>query len=221
MDAGAISSSTGTTSAGPPAPARNALGKDEFLKLLTAQLANQDPLKPVDNQAFVAQLAQFASLEQLHGVTERLDSLVVASASATQLDTASLVGKSVSYRADGVDVEDGSAPATMQATLGARADVTAVVQDGSGRTVRALSLGTVEAGSFPIAWDGRDARGNAVTPGHYTVTVTARTADGTMSPVELRASGRVQAVDFTSGGAQLVVGASRVKLSDVSRITQP
>jgi flagellar basal-body rod modification protein FlgD len=225
MDAGAISTSTLTTVPRPdpaaPSGARDALGKDDFLRLLTAQLANQDPLKPVDNQAFVAQLAQFASLEQLHGVSDRLDSLVLASASQTQLGAASLVGRDVVFRADGLDVEPGSAPAPMQGTLAARAAVTAVVQDSNGRAVRALSLGALEAGDFRLAWDGRDDRGNVVAPGRYTLTVTARADDGTLTPIDLRASGRVKGVDYSSGGPELVVGASRIKLSDVSQITQP
>jgi flagellar basal-body rod modification protein FlgD len=225
MDAGALSSSTVTTAPRPDpaaAPAaRNALGKDDFLRLLTAQLANQDPLKPVDNQAFVAQLAQFASLEQLHGVSDRLDSLVLASASQTQLNAASLVGRDVTFRADGLDVESGSAPAPMQGTLAARGTVTAVVQDRNGRAVRSLSLGALEAGDFQLAWDGRDERGNVVAPGRYTLTVTAKSGDGTLTPLDLRASGRVKAVDYSSGGPELVVGASRIKLSDVAQITQP
>ncbi len=88
----------------PPAPvtaATQALGKDDFLKLLTAQLSNQDPLQPVDNQAFIAQLSQFSSLEQLQGVSARLDTLILATSSETQLGTASLVGKTISYHGDG------------------------------------------------------------------------------------------------------------------------
>jgi flagellar basal-body rod modification protein FlgD len=98
-----------STTASPPATtasavaAKGQLGKDDFLKLLTAQLANQDPLQPVDNQAFIAQLAQFSSLEQLQGVSSRLDSLLQATATASQLQTSALVGKTVSYRVGGVE----------------------------------------------------------------------------------------------------------------------
>src|SRR5918911_1658535 len=96
------SAASGSSSATPTS--KTELGKDDFLKLLTAQLANQDPLQPVDNQAFIAQLAQFSSVEQLQGVSSRLDTLLLATASANQMNTASLVGKDVSFSADGVDV---------------------------------------------------------------------------------------------------------------------
>ena len=55
--------------------AKNALGKDDFLKLLMAQLQNQDPLKPMDHQEFVAQLAQFGSLEQLTNIQKGIEGL--------------------------------------------------------------------------------------------------------------------------------------------------
>src|SRR5512146_3329236 len=143
MTTTAISSTT-ASAAQPAASAtpRNTLGKDDFLKLLTAQLSNQDPLQPVDNQAFIAQLAQFSSLEQLQGVSSRLDSLLLATASSNQLEAASLVGKTVSYHADGVDVVQGQPPPALQASVAARATVTAIVQDASGRAVRAIPLGT-------------------------------------------------------------------------------
>ncbi len=96
----AARTATGTGSTAPIS--RNDLGKDDFLRLLTAQLANQDPLQPTDNQAFIAQLAQFSSLEQLQGVSSRLDTLLVAQTSGNQLTAASLVGKTVSW-VTGVD----------------------------------------------------------------------------------------------------------------------
>jgi flagellar basal-body rod modification protein FlgD len=213
------SSTTRTAAATTAAEARNALGKDQFLKLLTAQLANQDPLQPVDNQAFIAQLAQFSSLEQLQGVSSRLDSLLLATASSNQLGTAALVGKTVSYRSDGVDVVDGK-PSPLRASLATPAAVTLLVQDASGRTVRTLSLGQRGAGAFEVGWDGRDDRGNTVAPGHYTVKAAARAADGSNPAVEVRAAGQVQGVNFGSDGAQLMIGGARVKMSDVLEITQ-
>jgi flagellar basal-body rod modification protein FlgD len=68
----------------------NNVGKDEFLKLLVAQLQNQDPLNPMENQEFVAQLATFSSLEQLISINNGITSLVnmVSTNSATSADSA-------------------------------------------------------------------------------------------------------------------------------------
>lgn len=77
-----------------PAPTHT-LGKDDFLKLLLAQLRNQDPLKPMEDKEFIAQLAQFNSLEQIIDVNRRLGDLLASQ----QLSQASaLVGKRVEVR---------------------------------------------------------------------------------------------------------------------------
>ena len=217
MDTSSIASST--AAATQSTTASSSLGKNEFLKLLTAQLANQDPLQPVDNQAFVAQLAQFSSLEQLQNVTSRLDTLLVAAASSNQLATASLVGKQVSYQASTVAVTADGAGA-VQASLGARASVTAVLKDANGHTVRTLALGTREPGTFDLGWDGRDGAGQPVAPGTYSVQLTGRDLQGTEVPVQARARGVVSGISFDGSAAELVVGGNKVKLSEVSEITQ-
>lgn len=218
--AGAISSDSRVTPQTGAVAARNALGKDDFLKLLTAQLANQDPLAPVDNQAFIAQLAQFSSLEQLQGVSSRLDSLLLAASSSNQMSTASLVGKDVAFKASGVDLAAGTAP-SLQVRIAARGTVTCVVQDDSGRTVRTLALGAHDAGTFDLGWDGRDDRGNALPAGHYSVKLSAKGAGGGDLAAEARSSGRVRGVTFDGDAAELIVGTSHVKLPDVVQITQP
>ncbi len=216
----AVSSNATIGGAATAVAPKNVLGKDDFLKLLTAQLSNQDPLQPVDNQAFIAQLAQFSSLEQLQGVSSRLDSLLLAASSSNQMSTASLVGKDVAFKASGLDLAGGTPPA-LQANLAARATVVCVVQDESGRNVRTLALGTHEAGSFDIGWDGRGDGGNSLPAGHYTVMLSARGADGSDVAVEARSSGRVQGVSFDGDGAELIIGTNHVKLADVVQITQP
>ncbi len=199
---------------------RNTLGKDDFLKLLTAQLSNQDPLQPVDNQAFIAQLAQFSSLEQLQGVSSRLDSLLAAATSSNQLSAASLVGKDVVFKTSDVELSSGTAPA-LEANLASRANVVAIIQDSSGRTVRTLALGAHDAGSFDVGWDGRDGNGNALPPGTYGVKLAASAADGSDVAVEARSRGTAKGVSFDGSGAQLLVGTNQVDMSDVVQITQP
>lgn len=97
-----------TTSVNPTSAASSAssLGIQDFLRILTAQLNNQDPLKPMDNQEFVAQLAQFTSLQQTQQMNERLDSLLTVQ-SATQ--SIGLIGRTV-------DVQTESGTATGKVT---------------------------------------------------------------------------------------------------------
>src|SRR6185503_12469561 len=74
------------------------LGKDQFLKLLVAQLANQDPTKPEDTSQFVAELAQFSALEQQQNTVSRLDTLLMSQATANQTAAGTFIGKDVTYR---------------------------------------------------------------------------------------------------------------------------
>jgi flagellar basal-body rod modification protein FlgD len=211
---------TGTQASSTQAtPATPTLDQNAFLKLLTAQLQNQDPLSPVDNQAFVAQLAQFSSVEQLHGLSSRLDTLLLATASQNQMATANLVGKNVSYRASGVEL-DVAHPPVLQAKLSGPATVTAAITDDSGRSVRTLALGAHAGGTFDVGWDGRDDAGQPLPPGHYTVKLAGRGPDGSAVAVEGRAQGLVSGVTFDGDAAELLVGGNTVKLPDVVQITQ-
>ena len=78
--------------------ANKSLGKEAFLKLLVAQLKHQDPLKPQDDSAFVAELAQFSSLEQTMGINDRLDLLSAQSQGLQNSQVTSLVGKLATVR---------------------------------------------------------------------------------------------------------------------------
>lgn len=79
-----------------------ALGQDDFLKILLTQLTYQDPLKPLDNQQFIAQMAQFSSLEQSRQLNEKIDSLLGAQA-ATQ--SFGLIGKEIEYKAENGEIQ--------------------------------------------------------------------------------------------------------------------
>lgn len=74
------------------APQSSNIGIEDFLKILTAQLNSQDPLKPVDNAEFVAQIAQFASLEQTRQLNDTASSILTTQSSAQSVG---LLGKTV------------------------------------------------------------------------------------------------------------------------------
>jgi len=193
------------------------LGKDEFLKLLMTQLSHQDPLSPMDSQAFVAQLAQFANVEQLQGMNTRMETMVMGQAAANQVGAANLVGRQVSYRTDTVQVAGG--PVSLMGSLEKSAtDVTAVIKDENGRTVRTLKLGSQNAGEFSAQWDGLDDSGQPVPPGAYKVSFTATDAGGNSLTVDSRGRGVVAGVTFERGYPELKVNGATLKMSDVLAI---
>lgn len=115
------------------------LGKDDFLKLLASELKNQDPLEPMDNKDFLAQMAQFSSLEQMNNVADSMDSLKASMTALSQqsllVQGAALIGKAV-YGKD----EDGN---TVTGVVSA-----VLVQDGIPQVLvgdTALDLSSVSA----------------------------------------------------------------------------
>ncbi|AKU93022.1 flagellar hook assembly protein FlgD [Vulgatibacter incomptus] len=198
--------------------ADSSLGKDDFVKLLMAQLGNQDPTSPMDSQAFVAQLAQFANLEQLQGIGSRLDSLLIAQTSSNQTATASLVGRELVYRTDSVHL-DGVSGANVMAELSAPAStVTVTVTDSTGKTVRTIRLGAAEKGSFTYGWDGLDDSGVPLPAGDYKVRIAAADEKGKSVSVEQRGRAIASGVSFANGYPELIVAGRRIKLSDVVEI---
>ncbi len=114
----------------------NGLGKDDFLKLLLAQLANQDPLHPMDDTQFIAQLAQFNALEQQQETNKHLVDLITAQslAQATallgrQIEAKDAKGKAVSGEVSAVTLVDGQPKLTVGSTQVALSDVTKVLPD--------------------------------------------------------------------------------------------
>jgi flagellar basal-body rod modification protein FlgD len=211
------------TSAAPAAGASPAsgLGRDQFVRLLMTQLSHQDPLSPMNGEAFVAQLAQFATLELQQQQVSTLESLLVAQTAAGQTQIAGLVGKDVVYRSDAVHLAAGGT-AAIRGKLGADAEaVTVTILDAQGRTVRTLQLPPHAAGDVEVTWDGLDAKGQPVPAGQYQVRITAADARGASVEAESRAAGKAAAVSFENGYAELVVNGVRVKLADVLEVREP
>lgn len=213
--------SAAAAAAAPPSQASEPSGasRDEFLRLLVAQLENQNPLNPQSGAEFVAQLAQFASVEQTAETNQRLAAIQAGQAAASNAALAGFVGKSATVAADAITVAPGGAMPPLSVELGGPASsVEVVIRDSAGRTVRTLQRGAAAAGTVPVAWDGTDANGVPLEPGTYTVEVTAEAADGTAVAARPTLSGRIDAIEFTGGFPRLRIGAASVAPADVSSI---
>jgi len=200
---------------------KGTLGKNEFLKLLLAQLSHQDPTSPADSQAFVAQLAQFANVEQLQGVNQSLETLLLAQAAGNQTQTVGLLGKDVTFKTDALDF-DGTAATTIVSSLDKpAATVKAVITDSSGKAVRSVELTNVPQGPFSLSWDGRDDQGNTLPKGTYKVRLTAADAEGNNIPVQANGAGRVTGISYAKGYPELQVGGLTLLMSEVVSVKEP
>ncbi len=199
------------------------LGKDDFLKLLTVQLQNQDPMEPQDNTEMVAQLAQFSSLEQLENMNQNLASSLDLDLILTQVlnntSAAGLIGKSVLANGNAVEVAAAGDDTTVNFDLAANADsLTVTIYDESGALVRTIEHGGMEAGRQSLEWDGKDSAGNDVAAGAYTFKVAATDGEGNSIDVSPLVMGSVDVVKFVNGEAVLVLDGVEVSISEIIEI---
>lgn len=196
------------------------MGKDDFMKLLITQLGNQDPLSPMKNEDFVAQLAQFSSLEQLVGANERLDAISMSQLSQSGASAVGFIGKEVRAMGDWVE-HDGDDSTELRFELMGKADtVTVTVTDEDGKLVRTVELGGRDEGDHSWTWDGRDRNNSPVDPGSYTVEVAAKDANGNTVNGYPVSCGRITGVSYKNGYPVLLIGDHKIPLSDVIEIME-
>ena len=201
------------------------LGKDDFLKLLVSKLQNQDPLKPMDDQSFVAELAQFSSLEQMNNIAEGISKQnqlsYLQSQGLNNVMASGLIGKEVKAQFSTLTVDTDNRP-TINYTLDqAASKMTLVIKNSAGEVVRTLSQSNVPTGVGAMVWDGKDEMGNRVSEGSYTVEASATTADGKSFKPALTLIGVVKQVIYRNGSAYLMVDGAEVSLGDVLGVGEP
>ena len=192
------------------------LGKEQFLQLLVTQLQNQDPLEPMSNTEFVAQLAQFSGVEQLVAVNEGLDMLGMQQMSMSNAQAADFIGSEVQFRSDQIQVLDGDSEVHAAFQLsGDAASVTVNIRNSGGEVVRTMEMGGRDEGETQLDWDLLDDNGLAVGPGSYRIDVIAKTEDGSSVPWEAKVRGIVDGVTYDAGYPELVIGDIKAQLSDI------
>jgi len=133
----------------------NELGKNEFLKLLVAQMNNQNPLEPQDNSEFVAQLAQFSSVEGLDNLNSTVDSLALDMRSSQALQASSLVGQSVVVPGHEYSyLQSGDLIAGFSEVPATTMNLSLQIKNPAGQTLETIDLGYHEKGPVTLRWDG-------------------------------------------------------------------
>lgn len=213
----------GTTSASQTTPdlaatgATKTLGKEEFLKLLTAQLKAQDPMNPMDSTNFTAQLAQFSSLEQMTNMNSSLTTMLAQQNSLQNTMAMSFIGKKVSFDGNAIKL---NGQANLRYSLaGDAASVMVSIRDSKGALVRRDVLTNQPAGANTYTWNGRDQYGNLLPAGNYTYTVDAANASGQTVTASPLASGTVTGLSYDNNITYLNIdGTTRIQLSDIKEI---
>lgn len=192
------------------------LGAADFLRLMTEQLKNQDPLKPLEGNEFLGQLAQFSTVQGIAGIQAAFDRFATAQESDQALQAASLIGHDALIAGNQFSLGDQPMSGFVDAPLPGPIDVQ--VRDGTGALVRRFTVNAAAAGPVAINWDGITDAGTQAPPGTYAVGVTVRAGSSTYA-LEPQISSRIESVSFSRGGLILnLAGGGSVPFAAVRRI---
>lgn len=190
----------------------------DFMKLMIAQLKNQNPLDPKDGAEFLSQLAQFTQVEGITKLNDQFTGLSSRLRSSQALQATALVGRKVR-------VESDKAMYTSGATISGSADlpmsstnINMTVTDRTGKLVTQMNLPTSKAGPIPISWNGKDLNGNSVPEGEYTIAVKAEQS-GKMEALKTELDSNVNSVTIGTDGA-MTLNIAAVGAVPIEKVTQ-
>ena len=197
-----------------------AMGQTAFLTLFTTQLQNQNPLDPMENEAFVAQLAQFSQLEATTKMSDNLQNLVASMSNERMSSMSGLLGKKIAI-SDGKALLSGAQPVEGAVTLANDVDsITLKVFSSSGQLVRTGEVGAQKKGDFLFSWDGKDDQGNPLGDGVYRMEASAtRFGKSSKAPVSTMAMVKSVTTDAATGDLQVELeDGSKVSMTQIKRV---
>lgn len=195
------------------------LGRDAFLKLFTTQLQNQNPLQPMDNEAFVSQLAQFSSLESMKAMQSSIEQMSASFQGEKFIGSSNLLGRYVRNDTATVMAGNGQQTKAVAELLNGAQEVQIRVLDSMGKEVYGTTQGPQLPGEMKITWNGQDAQGNALPAGVYKFVVAAKLNDKFM-PVPVRSMDRIQTVHWDNASNDYTVETESGSVLNSKQITR-
>ena len=150
--AAAVAAATNTASNSGPSATNAAGSENRFLKLLVAQLSNQDPMNPMDNAQMTSQMAQISTVTGVQQTTQAIKELSAQLASMQMLQSSSLLGRSVLIEGNQLAVKDNQASGAVD-LLAAADSVKIEILSAGGKVVDTIDLGAQAAGRHLFDWN--------------------------------------------------------------------
>jgi flagellar basal-body rod modification protein FlgD len=210
------SSSSSTSSTSTSSSTSSSLSTSDFLKLIVAELKNQNPLDPTDTTQFMNQLVSYASYDQQTTMNSNLSDLVTSMNSMLSSNGLGYIGQTVEAKGDTTTLQNGSASWGYSLTS-ETATTTITVSDQKGNAVWTGS-GETSSGQHTFTWDGTTSSGGKAADGDYTVSVSAKNASGTSVLDYTTVIGKVTGIDSSSGKTLLTIGDTTVEMSNVINV---
>jgi flagellar basal-body rod modification protein FlgD len=191
----ATSSSSGTSAADQT---------QNFLKLLIAQIQNQDPMAPMDASTMTSQMSQLNMVTSMSNMNTSMTAMLNQMQSVNFMNQAALIGHSPEVAGNSISFDG-----TNSVVLGANAanplsSVVATITDSSGNVVNTADLGTLVAGMKNFAWDGIDSSGNKVAAGNYSISISGKNTAGNSESPTVYVASPVAAVSKGANGDSLL-----------------
>lgn len=191
--------------------------EDRFMKLLVAQMKNQDPLKPLDNAQLTSQLAQLSTVSGINKLNATFEAFQASMQASQSYQAADMIGHGVFVAGSGIALS--SSQGILGVELTSAADtVTVTIRDAVGKAVHTMNLGAQKSGILSLAWDGKTDSGTTAADGAYTFEVAATNA-GTKVAATTLSFGAVASVTTGTSGVKLnVPNIGAVSMSDIHQI---
>jgi len=146
------------------------LSQEDFFSLLTEQLANQDPTKPVDNDQMVAQMTSFTMADGIEQLNDKFSDFATSMTSNQALQASSLIGQEVLLQGDiGYISAEGQNVSGVVIADQSVQNLEITIENETGEIIKSINVGTQAAGNIEFNWDGTDANGNNMPVGNYVV----------------------------------------------------
>lgn len=197
---------------------RNELGKDDFMKLMSAQLKYQDPVSPMKNEQMAAQLAQFSALEQMMNVNQNLEKMSAGQKPSEHMIAASLIGKRITTDSTHFQLKKGESPEIGFNLPDSAASVNVAVVSEKGEIVREFELGEMIKGPQSVRWDGKNSKGQDQPVGEYNYRISAKDTSGKPMDMKVNSAGLVTGVTFEGGKSLLIVDGKKIPIEEIGQI---
>jgi len=202
-----------------PKKANDQLLQEDFLKLMVAQLKNQDPMKPMESGDFLGDIAQFGTVSGIQDLQESFTALSGSIQSNQALQAAALVDRQVLVPLSGGQLENGGTIAGSVELPSSTSQLTLGIYDRAGALVRRIGMGSQAAGMARFQWDGLADNGTYAAPGVYTVRAEALYG-GETTAVDTFIEADVRSVTLGSGGQGLTVDLGALGSVSFSQVRQ-